>query len=230
MTHVLDNPIWNALISGNKLISLGSDMVKYFAPDVAPFIGMADYGPENMQHLLRDAPTDRKIVIFSASEVTFPAGLTVHEYISTYQMVYENDKAPLLSNSAANFTIRNLSEKDVPEMLELTAQTKPGPFFQKTIDFGHYEGIFEQGRLVSMAGYRLNPFNYTEISAVCTAPDALGKGYAGIILASRVASILKQGNIPFLHVKTDNDRAVSRYERSGFSTRKWIHIYLFTKD
>jgi hypothetical protein len=150
MEQVLDNPIWNALVSGNKSLSLGTDKVKYFAGDVAPFIGMAAYRPENMQDLLRDAPVGRKIVIFSDSEVDFPTGLTVHEYISTYQMVYERDQVPELTSPSDSFLMRTLSESDVPAMLELTEQTRPGPFFQHTIDFGHYEGIFEGKRLVSM--------------------------------------------------------------------------------
>ena len=222
-TNVLDNPIWNALISGNMALANGDDGVKYFGDDVAPFIGMADYKEENMQNLVSGAPRGRKLVIFSSDTVRFPEELIVEEYIKTYQMVYESLSIPNKSDIA----IRDLGRVDVPKMLALTEATKPGPFFQNTIDFGHYQGVFEKERLVSMAGYRLNPFNCTEISAVCTAEDSLGKGYAGAILSSQITSIVNKGDIPFLHVKVDNERAISRYERSGFTIRKLIHIYLF---
>lgn len=222
---VLDNPIWNALISGNITLAKGESEVRYFDEDVAPFIGMADYEINNMNRLASKAPSDRKLVLFSSEPVLFPEELVVEEYIRTYQMVYKSSSFPKQSN----IKLSDLGCNDVPKMLELTEDTKPGPFFSKTICFGHYQGVVVMDRLVSMAGYRLNPFNYTEISAVCTANDYLGHGYAGAILSSQIKSILEKGNTPFLHVKVDNQRAIARYERSGFSIRKLIHIYLFHK-
>jgi len=38
MEHVLDNPAWNALISGNKHLYKGSEQVKYFNSEVSPFV------------------------------------------------------------------------------------------------------------------------------------------------------------------------------------------------
>lgn len=225
MRHALDNPIWNALISGNNSLSLGTDAVKFFAHDVAPFIGMESYDEAHMLLLQKHAPAGRNLVIFSDQEVTFPGGLDVLEYIETYQMVYEMEKLP----DIGAYELKDLSAVHVPQMLTLTALTKPGPFFLHTIDFGHYEGIFESDQLVAMAGYRLHPDNFVEISAVCTHPAAQGHGYAGALLASRIRHIKAYGGTPFLHVKTDNERAISRYLQTGFTTRKLIHIYLFSK-
>lgn len=227
MGHCLDNPIWHALRSGNAAMASGTGGLSYFAPDVAPFAGMEAYDDTHMQRLVSLAPQGRTLVIFSDKEVRFPDGLNVLDYIQTYQMVYEKTELP--EPPAREFELRNLSREDVPQMLALTALTKPGPFFENTIDFGHYQGIFEGEKLVSMAGYRLHPDNYIEVSAVCTEPGALGKGYAGAILASRIRSIREEGCIPFLHVTTSNERAFQRYERSGFTIRKRIHIYLFSK-
>jgi hypothetical protein len=36
MAHVLDNPVWNALLSGNKHLAQGTAQAKYFAQDVSP--------------------------------------------------------------------------------------------------------------------------------------------------------------------------------------------------
>ncbi|HVG42779.1 MAG TPA: GNAT family N-acetyltransferase, partial [Chitinophagaceae bacterium] len=66
----------------------------------------------------------------------------------------------------------------VEQMMQLATLTKPGPFGPHTIDFGYYYGIFEEGKLVAMTGQRLHVAHFTEISAVCTHPDHLGKGYA----------------------------------------------------
>src|SRR5262245_2881168 len=62
-----------------------------------------------------------------------------------------------------------LGTTDVPEMLELTAATEPGPFLPQTIQMGSYFGIrASDGRLVAMAGERLQSTAFVEISAVCT--------------------------------------------------------------
>jgi predicted GNAT family acetyltransferase len=104
-------------------------------------------------------------------------------------------------------------------MLSLTKLTNPGPFAERTIDFGHYRGIFENNELAAMAGQRLHAFNYAEISAVCTHPDHTGKGYARQLLIYQINRIIAAGEIPYLHVRSDNDRAIRVYEGLGFVTR-----------
>ncbi len=82
-------------------------------------------------------------------------------------------------------------------MLTLTQLTNPGPFAARTIDFGHYYGIFEGDKLVAMAGQRLHAFEYAEISAVCTHPDHSGRGYARELLLHQLHRIQTAKNIPF---------------------------------
>ena len=55
---------------------------------------------------------------------------------------------------------------------------RPGPFRPRTIELGGYVGIFHDSKLVAMAGQRLRPPGYCEVSAVCTHPDARRRGYA----------------------------------------------------
>ena len=78
-------------------------------------------------------------------------------------------------------------------MIELTALTKPGPFGTRTHELGLYVGIRDQGRLVAMAGERLKVPGYTEISAVCTHPDHVGKGYAAALMAEVMQRIRERG-------------------------------------
>jgi predicted GNAT family acetyltransferase len=63
-----------------------------------------------------------------------------------------------------------------------------------------------------MIGQRLHIQNFTEVSAVCTHPDFLGKGYAAALVQHQMNLILKDGQIPFLHVRADNERAIAVYE------------------
>jgi hypothetical protein len=71
-----------------------------------------------------------------------------------------------------------LGAVDVPEMLDLVARTRPGPFEPETYRLGTYLGVRRAGWLVAMAGERLHPPGYTEISAVCTDPGVRGQGLA----------------------------------------------------
>ncbi len=104
-------------------------------------------------------------------------------------------------------------------MLELTNLTKPGPFGRRTIEFGNYEGIFVNDQLVAMTGQRFHCYHHIEISAVCTHPLHQGKGYAKQLLLSQLEQIIAAGSNPYLHVKTDNQRAVNVYEALGFTVR-----------
>src|SRR5262249_41096737 len=115
--------------------------------------------------------------------------------------------------------ILELATADVPEMLALVELTHPGPFFSRTIEFGHYIGIRQNGQLVAMAGQRLHITGYREISAVCTHPDWQGKGYARLLCSILVNDIWTHGEVPFLHVLPGNDVARRLYESMGFSKR-----------
>jgi len=109
-------------------------------------------------------------------------------------------------------------------MLALTALTKPGPFGTRTHELGTYIGLREEGKLVAMAGERLKVPGYTEISAVCTHPEHNGKGYAGLLMTEIMHRIRDRGETAFLHVRQDNARAITLYERLGFQARKLLHF------
>ncbi|POX38843.1 GNAT family N-acetyltransferase [Streptomyces sp. Ru73] len=115
-----------------------------------------------------------------------------------------------------------LGPDDVPEMLDLVARTQPGPFWPRTHELGTYLGIRDNGTLVAMAGERLRPPGCTEISAVCTAPEARGNGHAARLINALVARVLARGERPFLHVVESNAGAIALYERLGFRTRTQV--------
>ena len=114
-------------------------------------------------------------------------------------------------------------------MVALADLTRPGPFGTRTIEFGHYHGIFENGKLVAMTGQRLHVGNYTELSAVCTHPDHLGKGYAASLMTHQLNLILSHGQQPFLHVRADNTRAIALYERLGFKENRGMNFYFMKR-
>jgi ribosomal protein S18 acetylase RimI-like enzyme len=75
-----------------------------------------------------------------------------------------------------------LSAADVPDALALVELTRPGPFGPRTIELGRYLGFRDGGRLVAMGGERLRPAGHAEVSGVCTAPDARGRGLAEAVV------------------------------------------------
>jgi predicted GNAT family acetyltransferase len=113
-----------------------------------------------------------------------------------------------------------LTESDVPAMLDLVERTKPGPFQRRTIEMGNYLGIKENGQLIAMAGERLKPPGWTEISAVCTDPDHRGKGLAARLIRAVGHEIRQRGEAPFLHAAASNTNAIRLYEQLGFSLRR----------
>jgi len=133
------------------------------------------------------------------------------------QMVHDSVDANQTPSESHEFL--QLGESDVPEMLTLTQLTKPGPFNRRTHELGDYFGIRMSGKLIAMAGERLHVPGYTEISAVCTHPDFLGRGYAKALTAMQILRIRSRAEIPFLHVLPANRAAVALYERLGFKTR-----------
>jgi ribosomal protein S18 acetylase RimI-like enzyme len=113
-----------------------------------------------------------------------------------------------------------LGPADVPEMLELAARTRPGPFLPRTIEFGGYLGIRRGGSLVAMAGERIRPPGWTEISAVCTDAEYRGQGLATRLTLAVAAAILERGDTPFLHASADNVSAIRLYAALGFRFRR----------
>jgi predicted GNAT family acetyltransferase len=117
-----------------------------------------------------------------------------------------------------------LGASDVPAMAALVELTKPGPFGPRTHELGAFLGIKIDGRLVAMTGERMKPGNYTELTAVCVHPDYRGRGYAQALLAAVSQQILARGEIPFLHVFSNNDSAIALYRRQGMEIRRSIHV------
>ena len=225
MTHPLDNPVWNALSSKLNHFNLGNDLLKYFPPEVSPFIALKDWNEEDIQHLITYIPQNRSFSVLLHKEIRLPGSFEMIFKLPLYQMHSTNFK-PYYSTE---ISIRPLTIADVPQMLSLTDLTKPGPFYQKTIEFGNYYGIFNEEELVAMAGERLQMDGYTEISAICTKPEHQGKGYAAHLFSQAAERILQNACIPFLHVRTDNLRAIELYKRSGFEIRTDIHFAVFKK-
>ena len=115
-------------------------------------------------------------------------------------------------------------------MLALARLTQPGPFGMRTRELGNYIGIRREGKIVAMAGERLRVDAYTEISAVCTHPAHLGRGFAAKLMTELAHRIRARGETPILHVRGSNTRAIALYERLGFETRVHLHCLVLRSE
>jgi predicted GNAT family acetyltransferase len=226
MEHLLDNPIWNALISGNSYLAQGNSQVKYFAENVAPFVGFEEYSTVNFNMLYELVTDQRVLAVVSAEEVAIPGQWKVLNNMKILQLVFDGPVPP----EPQNQELVTLQDQHIPAMLALTKMTNPGPFSERTIDFGNYKGIFGDDVLIAMAGYRTQPSPYIEISAVCTHPDHLGKGYAGTLINYHIRQIIAASGTPYLHSRTDNANAIRLYQKLGFSIRKEMTFNIIQRN
>lgn len=128
-------------------------------------------------------------------------------------------------DEAPTAPIVQLGPKDVVEMTALAERTAPGPFWPRSIELGEFLGIRCDGHLVAMAGERLCPPGWREISTVCTAPEARGRGLAAQLVNATAQRIIARGDRAFLHVAASNPGALRLYRRLGFVIRRTVRFH-----
>lgn len=216
--HPLDRPVWSALNGRQAKFSLGDGRARRFAPEYGPLSAAADASPESLAALGALIRAAGVLVALEADEVCAPPGVVVAQRAVCNQMTAER----LTPAGVPPFSIEPLKDADAPEMLALATLTKPGPLAARTHQLGDFVGVKQDGRLVAMAGERMRPEGFTEVSAVCTHPDHRGCGYAGALMRVVASKILARGEKAFLHVYADNAGAIALYEALGFTFRREI--------
>ena len=223
MDHILDNMIWNAITTGNNDIAIINGDVGCYLPEIAPFAGMKAFNDSNLKKLYEFIPADQNVAISSLNKMNHDdRRWKLLQPMDVTQMVYEHTLNSFTTNNSP--LIVPLSDEHVPQMIELTALTRPGPFLQQTIRFKNYFGIFIDNRLAAITGQRMHPKPYMEVSAVCTHPDFRGRGYAKTLMLHVMKIILDNSFTPFLHVLSNNGAAIELYKTIGFRTRKQIFV------
>lgn len=226
--HPLDNVIWNALTTRQAHFSEGSADARKFVREVSPLAAFREDNVAGYESLATLVAPKITVGIFIDQPYEPQPGWEYVAGAPLLQMVCDNGRAADGPATAAQ--IEELGDKDVPEMMELTALTKPGPFDKRTHEFGKYLGIRVNGSLAAMAGERMKVPDHTEVSAVCTHPKHTGKGYAAALMVEVMKGIRERGEIPFLHVRQDNVRAIEIYKRLGFRERVLRHYAVLRRS
>ncbi|MFJ6835642.1 GNAT family N-acetyltransferase [Streptomyces sp. NPDC091209] len=217
--HILDNAAWAALTGPHAHLAERVGRAARYPTDVSPFAALADpTDPRSWDDLA--ALVGPGAVTPVTAVQTVPESWTIEQGGDGVQLI-----ATALHSEPAPEAVR-LGLADVPEILDLIALTRPGPFLPRTVELGTYLGIREGGRLIALAGERLRPPGWTEISAVCTHPDHRGRGLATRLVRAVAAGIRERGDIPFLHAAADNANAIRLYESIGFTLRRRTRFVL----
>ncbi|MGI5218350.1 GNAT family N-acetyltransferase [Nocardia sp. CA-290969] len=214
---VLDDPVGESLRGHHAHLARRRGRACTYPAEVASFSAVpADPDPGDWADLARLLGSGEFADMFSSTAVPPPDWEPVLT-LDGRQMIYTGDTG---TDDPAGLV--ELNAADVPDMLDLIARTQPGPFRPRTHELGTYLGLRDGGVLVAMAGERLRPPGWTEISAVCTAPEARGRGHASRLIGAVAARIIARGERPFLHTAESNTGAIALYERLGFETRRRV--------
>jgi ribosomal protein S18 acetylase RimI-like enzyme len=211
-SHILDNPVWAALTGPHAHFAERIGRAARYHQDVAPFHAVSDEDdPRAWADLARLVGPGGTAAVRWATEA--PYGWEVLSLGHGVQLVDTSLRAEPDPEAV------RLGPEDVPQILDLIARTEPGPYRRRTVEMGTYLGIRHRGRLIAMAGERLRPPGWTEISAVCTDPDHRGRGLATRLVRAVAAGIKERGERPFLHAAAANTDAIRLYESIGFTLR-----------
>jgi ribosomal protein S18 acetylase RimI-like enzyme len=221
---LLDNPVYAALCGPHARFAQVRGRARRYPADVAPFLALPSSPSQQdwLDAVDLVAPGSYAAVPYTAAAL--PDAWRSIEKFDLVQMIGERVTGVACAEAIP------LGVADVPEMLELVAQTQPGPFLTRTIELGDYLGIRCDGALVAMAGERFRLDGWTEISAVCTSPEQRGRGLASQLVGALVAGIQLRSERVFLHVLDTNTGAIRLYEELGFSVRQTATLNVVARE
>lgn len=212
-SHILDNAAWAALAGPQASLAEVIGRARRFPVDVSPFAAIEDQSDPQCWRDLATLVGPGGNAVLTGREIHVPhaweeLGGGTGKQMTGESVFGETDEEAI-----------ELRSGDVPEMLELISKTEPGPFLPRTAELGGYLGFRVGGELIAMAGRRIHPSGWVEISAVCTDPAHRGKGLATRLVMAVAAGIRAEGEVPFLHVAESNENAIRLYESLGFRIR-----------
>ncbi|MFI9011078.1 GNAT family N-acetyltransferase [Actinosynnema sp. NPDC053489] len=213
MSSPLDNPALASLTGPHARFAERHGQVLRYHPDVSTFVALPDRPDADVWSDVAALAGPGGIVPITTPHAP-PADWEVVDRLDAVQLVQDGVRG------VEDVEAVRLGAADVPEMLDLVERTRPGPFRPRTVEMGTYLGIRRGGALVAMAGERLHPPGWTEISAVCTDPAHRGRGLGTRLVLAVTAGIHARGDRALMHAAAANTGAIRLYESLGFRLRK----------
>jgi ribosomal protein S18 acetylase RimI-like enzyme len=211
---VLDHAVWASLTGPHAHLAEVLGRAARYLTDVSPYVALSPDLDVTAWDDLAALAGPGAVVPVAGVGTALPAGWEVVARGEGMQMVDAGVRAEEYPDAV------RLQTEDVPEMLDLAIRTRPGPFLPRTIELGTYLGVRRGGALVAMAGERLHPPGWAEISGVCTDPAHRGQGLATRLIGAVAAGIRDRGDTPFLHIAGHNVDAIRLFASLGFTLRR----------
>ena len=215
----LDNPIYASLTSLHRDLARHEGAACRYPGEVAPFLAAADASNDLSEAVSALVPDDDTVYVLGVAPLVSEAW-SLKAYAPLAQMVCER---PLPVPDGPE--ILALDEAHRADVLALTALVYPHYFRPRTMTLGRYFGMYVDDRLAAIVGERMGTPSAREMSAICTHPDFLGRGYARRLTAMLTNDTLARGALPFLHVSYENARAKALYEQMGYRLRRDIGFW-----
>jgi GNAT superfamily N-acetyltransferase len=221
---LLDNPAYASLCGPHAQLAQVQGRARRYPADVGPFLALpSPPAAQDWQDAAALVPAGT-YVAGRYGDAQLPAGWQAVQQFDLVQMIEEHVTGAECAEAVP------LGPADVPDMLELVAQTEPGPFLTRTIELGDYLGIRRDTVLIAMAGERFHVDGWTEISAVCTKPENRGEGLASQLVGALIAGIHRRSERAFLHAMSTNTNAIRLYETLGFRVRQHAMLTVVTRE
>ena len=213
----LDNPVYHSLNEYHEKFCLNFGGSKFYNPEVAAFGGSLNMAKE------KDITEYSKIC---DDFLIFGNKPDVREFKTEMSQLI-CDQYVLENKIELDYTekIIELQNENHEELLAFVKKFYPHYFKSRTPELGRYFGIFKDHKLVAVTGQRMQMNDMTEVSAVITDTDYLGKGFAKQLVAFVSNTIFEDGKTPFLHVAENNLGAKKLYEKLGFDLRGKINLW-----
>ena len=221
----LDNPFFSALASIHRDVALRHGETLRYPVAFAPFLGIPDAGIDLADALPQLVPEHDTVLMLGVSPAAVPTGWALEPFADLAQMHCEHE-LPVIEGP----DILELDARHRGDVLALTALVYPHYFRPRTMELGRYFGMYVDGRLAAMIGERLGTPDAREMSAICTHPEFLGRGYARRLTAFLTNETLRAGQLPFLHVAYSNARAKALYEAMGYRLRRDIPFMALRRE
>jgi len=212
MSCLLDNIVWHTLVGPHARFAAGSGGARRYARGFSPIVGFATPDEPDFDALVEHCDRDEHFYCDAWSGAP-PRGWHIDAETTMFKMVWSSIDVP--PDEAGDAVA--LGPSDAEAATALATLTRPGPFGPRTIELGEYFGVFDDGRLMAMAGERMHAGSLREISGVCTHPDFQGRGLATRLMRKLIRRQVARHETPFLHVMRANENARRLYERMGFA-------------
>ena len=215
----LYNAYWEALHGPHREIAYITDLACAYRDQYYSFSAVKENTEKAYRELASIVKPGRRIAIRGTGEkVDYPEWDHLASPLGVRMVLDDPINVP-------DLPYVKLVESDIPEMIALSKlSSHVEDLNHSKIRIGDFYGIREDGRVVAMAGERVQLEGYSEVSGVVTHPDYRKRGYGGGLTLFKCNQVQERGKIPFLGVIEANDGAVRLYQKLGFKTLYTGHL------